>query len=345
MTKVDGRRLVIEPQAMDACEEHCFSRVDVEVGGFLLGQVSEDTVDVQVAYPAAAAESRQTNLTFTHEAWDEILSKLDSEFSGLSIVGWYHSHPGFGCFLSDYDIFIQENFFSGPGQTALVVDPLAGKYGVFIAAGGDYTEIESGSTSLDAISEPGEGGDFAEAKAALVAQEIATNSRVRKWPSVLAAGVVAFVLGLAVGWIAVSIPSQDSNRQSANALAEEEGRASALEAELAAANETIETLEAESASTAAEGQVIEQAPTPEDSNNVDEGSATPDAADAPDGPVLVAFPIRSGDTLWDIAERFLGAGERYPEILELNPGVDPLGLEPGDTITVAIETAQEGTAN
>lgn len=342
MTSVDGRQIVFAPQAMQECEEHCFSRVDVEVGGFLLGEVTDHSVEVRAVHPAAAAESRQTNLTFTHEAWDEILSKLDSEYSGLSIVGWYHSHPGFGCFLSEYDIFIQENFFSGPGQTALVIDPLAGQYGVFTAAGGHYTEIESGSTSRAAIAEPDEGGDFAEAKASLVVSDIETRSRARKWPAVVGAGVVAFALGLALGWVAVSIPSQDANREAANAIAEGEARASALEAELDAANETIESLQAEPQDALVEEGQATQTPDSDNSGTSVEDGTTPDAST---GPVLVSFPIRSGDTLWAIAERFLGNGERYPEILELNPGIDPRGLQPGDLITIAIEAADERSSD
>jgi hypothetical protein len=49
----------------------------------------------------------------------------------MSIVGWYHTHPTFGIFLSDRDRFIQEHFFSGPGQIAYVVDPVNKTEGVF----------------------------------------------------------------------------------------------------------------------------------------------------------------------------------------------------------------------
>lgn len=50
-------------------------------------------------------------------------SQLDRDHPDLQIVGWYHSHPGHGIFLSSYDQFIHENFFSAPGMVALVVDP------------------------------------------------------------------------------------------------------------------------------------------------------------------------------------------------------------------------------
>ncbi len=42
----------------------------------------------------------------------------------LRIVGWWHSHPDFGCFLSDTDLHTQEFFFPESYQVALVVDPI-----------------------------------------------------------------------------------------------------------------------------------------------------------------------------------------------------------------------------
>jgi hypothetical protein len=56
---------------------------------------------------------------------------MDSRFADARIVGWYHSHPDFGIFLSERDAFIQEHFFSGPGQVAYVIDPVRDLEGVF----------------------------------------------------------------------------------------------------------------------------------------------------------------------------------------------------------------------
>ena len=41
------------------------------------------------------------------------------------VVGWYHSHPGFGCWLSSTDIQTQSSFEAlNPRAVALVVDPI-----------------------------------------------------------------------------------------------------------------------------------------------------------------------------------------------------------------------------
>ena len=47
------------------------------------------------------------------------------------MIGWYHSHPGWGVFLSDRDQFICESFFVGRLDIAMVVDPQSKQLGVF----------------------------------------------------------------------------------------------------------------------------------------------------------------------------------------------------------------------
>lgn len=42
----------------------------------------------------------------------------------LRVVGWWHSHPDFGCFLSKTDLNTQKYFFPESYQVALVVDPI-----------------------------------------------------------------------------------------------------------------------------------------------------------------------------------------------------------------------------
>jgi 26S proteasome regulatory subunit N11 len=42
-----------------------------------------------------------------------------------AVVGWYHSHPGFGCWLSGVDINTQQSFEQlNPRAVAVVVDPI-----------------------------------------------------------------------------------------------------------------------------------------------------------------------------------------------------------------------------
>ena len=63
-------------------------------------------VKVDATIDALYAEEKGTELTFTQETWDYIHKELESKHKGKKIVGWYHTHPGFGIFLSDRDLFI-----------------------------------------------------------------------------------------------------------------------------------------------------------------------------------------------------------------------------------------------
>ena len=112
-------------------EKHAYSNLEAEVGGMLFGTISGGKTQIVGFVPALKATAEQISLTFTHEVWEDILKKGESKFPGKQIVGWYHTHPSFGIFLSDYDEFIQNNFFNQPGQVALVIDPIAGKLGWF----------------------------------------------------------------------------------------------------------------------------------------------------------------------------------------------------------------------
>lgn len=125
------KSIVITDDVMAGLEEHAYSNLEAEVGGMLFGTIVNGVATVVGAIPAAKATAEQISLTFTHEVWDDILNKGNEFFPGKQIVGWYHTHPSFGLFLSEYDEFIQKNFFANPGQFALVIDPIAGNLGWF----------------------------------------------------------------------------------------------------------------------------------------------------------------------------------------------------------------------
>jgi proteasome lid subunit RPN8/RPN11 len=115
--------------------DHVFQNGDREVGGMLVGRVpvSGGMPLVTGAIPAIDADEQATTLTFTQDAWAHVHRRLGRDFPDQDeIVGWYHSHPGHGIFLSDHDLFIHRNFFGGASQVALVVDPHAGTEGLFV---------------------------------------------------------------------------------------------------------------------------------------------------------------------------------------------------------------------
>lgn len=124
-------RVEIHPAVLAGIEKHAYSNLEAEVGGVLYGSISGKNTVIIGSVPATKASAEQMTLTFTHEVWDDIYKQGEKNFPGNQIVGWYHTHPSFGLFLSEYDQFIQKNFFANFGQLALVIDPIAGNMGWF----------------------------------------------------------------------------------------------------------------------------------------------------------------------------------------------------------------------
>lgn len=128
-------RVFFSEQAFDRAIERGGQDLTREVGGVLVGRVCRDDggayVHVDTTIDALHADEQGTEVTFTHETWDHVHKEMDAHHRGKSIVGWYHTHPGFGIFLSDRDQFIQRSFFNLPHQVALVYDPKSREHGVF----------------------------------------------------------------------------------------------------------------------------------------------------------------------------------------------------------------------
>ena len=106
--------------------KHGRAGVPMEVMGLMLGQFVDDytinCVDV-FAMP-------QSGTSVSVEAVDPVfqtkmLDMLGQTGRGEMVVGWYHSHPGFGCWLSSTDINTQSSFEAlNSRAVALVVDPI-----------------------------------------------------------------------------------------------------------------------------------------------------------------------------------------------------------------------------
>jgi proteasome lid subunit RPN8/RPN11 len=123
-------RVAVERSAYAELVAHAKSSLKAEVCGVLAGHVCADDegifVGVEAVIPGVAAGEGSVHVTFTQETWNAIHASLERDHPRLKIVGWYHTHPGFGVEFSDMDLFIQRNFFAGPAHLALVMDPLNG---------------------------------------------------------------------------------------------------------------------------------------------------------------------------------------------------------------------------
>lgn len=141
---------------LDELESYALRDSDREVGAILLGRFLETEkglkVKIDAWIEARFAVSSRAQLKFTHETWEYVAAEHERCHPDLQVVGWFHTHPGFGVFLSAYDLFIHRHFFRAPGQVALVCDPLRHETGLFCRQDG---EIVSGEYTLTGIRERG----------------------------------------------------------------------------------------------------------------------------------------------------------------------------------------------
>ncbi|KAF2404306.1 Mov34-domain-containing protein [Trichodelitschia bisporula] len=106
--------------------KHGRAGVPMEVMGLMLGEFVDDyTVRVVDVFAMP-----QSGTGVSVEAVDPVfqtkmMDMLRQTGRPEVVVGWYHSHPGFGCWLSSVDINTQQSFEQlTPRAVAVVVDPI-----------------------------------------------------------------------------------------------------------------------------------------------------------------------------------------------------------------------------
>ena len=125
----------MDAEVVRQVRQHARSSSRTEVCGILIGRERNNALLIQARIPGLNAAEAGTHVTFTQDTWEHVYKIKDRDYPEQRIVGWYHSHPGFGVFLSDHDTFIHKNFFSSPFQVAWVYDPHSDEEGCFGWAG------------------------------------------------------------------------------------------------------------------------------------------------------------------------------------------------------------------
>jgi proteasome lid subunit RPN8/RPN11 len=141
MQQVHGKRdsrfqVVYKQSVLDEIHRHGQQTPEIEVCGVLVGNCYRDLrgpyLLIENCIRGNQAKMKSTAVTFTTDTWQHIHQTMDSDHPDQKIVGWYHTHPGFGIFLSEMDVFICDGFFNLPWQTAFVFDPQSEEEGNFI---------------------------------------------------------------------------------------------------------------------------------------------------------------------------------------------------------------------
>jgi proteasome lid subunit RPN8/RPN11 len=191
----------IDSEVTRLIRQHARAHMAAEVCGVLIGDDDASGTVVLACIEATNAAQAGTHVTFTQDAWESIYRVKDERYPDKRIVGWYHSHPGFGVFLSDHDTFIHRNFFSSPGQVAWVYDPHTDEEGCFGWIDGDIHRLQGFSV----VDNGGDGVELVEKEPE--APEVVLPQSPEKTPSPWGRrGVAAlkyfcvFVLGFAIAY-------------------------------------------------------------------------------------------------------------------------------------------------
>jgi proteasome lid subunit RPN8/RPN11 len=99
-------KVEIDSEVSRRIRQHARAHSKTEVCGVLIGEDANGIIEIRASIEALNAAQAGTHVTFTQDAWEAIYRVKDELYPEDRIVGWYHSHPGFGVFLSEHDMFI-----------------------------------------------------------------------------------------------------------------------------------------------------------------------------------------------------------------------------------------------
>ncbi|EPZ32648.1 Mov34-domain-containing protein [Rozella allomycis CSF55] len=106
--------------------KHGRAGVPMEVMGLMLGEFIDDYTVQVVDVFAMPQSGTSVSVESVDPAFQtSMLDMLKQTGRPEIVVGWYHSHPGFGCWLSAVDVNTQQSFESlHKRAVAVVIDPI-----------------------------------------------------------------------------------------------------------------------------------------------------------------------------------------------------------------------------
>ena len=298
----DDVRVYIRQDVYKALEKYSASDTGRELGSILLGdyccEQGRTHVILSRYLEARYTDASASTLTFTHRTWDDIHARHAETCPDKRILGWQHTHPSYGIFLSNYDLFIQENFFDLPFQIAYVIDPVQHLRGFFQWKNGKVEKLK-GYYVYDDVGKP----------IRLEREKPRKEAAPAKAPAALTAALCVLTALLLCGTLWLGLPLR--RQQTAQTVLE--ARLTRQQEDMARQEETIAALQAQL-------------------------SADADADAPSDGAVrLIPYTVRPGDTLSDICRAAgLDYGADSRVILGINGIENPDRIYAGQTLLLPL---------
>lgn len=332
-------KVYIKQDVYRALEKFAASNTSKELGSILLGSHTEALgkthVVISAYIEAKYTDASASTLTFTHETWDYVYKEKERSFPQDKIVGWQHTHPSYGIFLSNYDLFIQENFFNMPFQVAYVIDPVQNLRGFFCRKNGKIEKLP-GFYVYDDLDKPVKIKQAREQQAA----RCETPGKRKKLLPILLAVLLLLTAALTAATALLYRGYQKQSREQEaltqrvqaqeEQLRRQEEQLRRQEEQLSARQQEPSTEHAAEASEDPEHQ-SEQTPVPE------EPPAQPQTEHVQYASFIV-YTVNVGDSLSSIcAENGIDYAANWRMIVGLNGINDPDMLYPGQKLLLPLE--------
>ncbi len=123
--------------------QHVKETPQLESGGVLVGHPFRDIDDPMLIFVVVIDAIRQesNNRSIGHFTVGpteiaHVRDAMELTYPGLVVIGWYHSHPGHGVFLSQQDLQIVHSIYNADWHLALVLDSIREKAAFFYGPNG-----------------------------------------------------------------------------------------------------------------------------------------------------------------------------------------------------------------
>ncbi|MDW5564065.1 MAG: hypothetical protein SA339_12665 [Methanomassiliicoccus sp.] len=122
--------LYVSKLAEEKIRNHALMHVSErrEVMGLLLGGLYQhEGREYSVVRDVVTTDldATEVSVRFDPRAFEKLFASLEDIGFRYVIIGWYHSHPSYHCFMSSTDVQTQQAMFNLRGHSAIVIDPVS----------------------------------------------------------------------------------------------------------------------------------------------------------------------------------------------------------------------------